>query len=62
MELKWGYLAQRSEMVEGTRSHDNRKLEEHIKAMLREQQDQLEKEMTALRNLVVNLDHMNSSP
>ena len=49
-------------MVEGNRSHDNRKLEEHIKAMLREQQDQLETEMTALRNLVVNLDHMNSSP
>nr|XP_027096102.1 uncharacterized protein LOC113716000 [Coffea arabica] len=52
MVLKRGYLAQRSEMVEGNRSHDNRKLEEHIKAMLREQQDQLETEMTALRNLI----------
>ncbi|XP_071905722.1 uncharacterized protein [Coffea arabica] len=42
-------------MAEGTRSQDVRKMEEHVRAMLREQQDQFEKEMAALRNLVIEL-------
>ena len=48
-------------MAEGTRSQDVRKMEEHVRSMLKEQQEQFEKEMAALRNLVVEL-HTQKGP
>ena len=42
-------------MAEGTRSQDNRRLEESVKAMMKEQKEQFEQEMAALRNLVLEL-------
>ena len=47
-------------MAEGTRGQETRKIEETVKNLLREQKEQFERELGAIKNLVLEICNQRS--